>query len=128
MDLSSDSRLNLIIETNTQMAYGYGQYAAQQDPVLLDAFPCLELYRLEQRIEKRDWRARWLAAGGHLYNKRMIARKDSPIWSSISRFNTPYPPFDFNSGMWTRNISRKTASNLGIITRADVIQPTPPHL
>jgi hypothetical protein len=29
---------------------------------------------------------------------RMIARKDSPIWEALSRFGTPYPPFDFNSG------------------------------
>lgn len=123
-DLSSDRRLDLIIKTNTEMAQGYGEHIKSQDPDLLDLYPARELYRLEQREEPRNWIDRWVRAGGKLYEGRMIARVDDAIWTSISRFGNPYPPFDFNSGMWTRKIGRKLAERLGVITRATVVQPT----
>ena len=123
-DLGSDARLNLIIDTNVRQAYGYGQFLQQNDPDILDAFPCLELYRLFDRKEKRPWRDRWVRAGGKLYGgRRMIARKDDPIWTRISRFGTPYPPFDFNSGMSTEEVDRQTAEDLGVISRRDAITP-----
>jgi hypothetical protein len=45
----------------------------------------------------------------------MIALKTDPVWAAISRFGTPYPPFDFNSGMGVRDISRRECLSLGII-------------
>jgi hypothetical protein len=45
----------------------------------------------------------------------MIALKDSEVWSRISRFGTPWPPFDFNSGMGVRNIGRRECVRLGLI-------------
>lgn len=123
-DLSSDLRLNVILDTNVKMAHGYGQFAQQNDADLIDSFPCLELYRLESRKEPRKWRERWVRAGGKLSGAgRMIARKDDPIWTAISRFGQPYPPFDFNSGMWTEEVGRKEAEELGVIKRSDVIEP-----
>jgi hypothetical protein len=122
-DLSSDARLHVILDTNVKMAHGYGQFAQANDPDIIDAFPCQELYRLESRKEPRKWRQRWVAAGGKLSGTRMIARKDDPIWSAISRFGQPYPPFDFMSGMWTKDVSRKEAEELGVIKRSDVINP-----
>jgi hypothetical protein len=53
----------------------------------------------------------------------MIARKNDPIWEKISRFGEPYPPFDYNSGMWTRDISRAEAMELGVIDRDTLINP-----
>jgi len=122
-DLSSDRRLNLIIKMNNDMAAGAGQFAVQNDPDTLDAFPCLELYRLESREVPREWKDRWVRAGGRLYGGRMIARKDDSIWSAISRFGTPHPPFDYNSGMWTEEVSRTEAEDLGVIKRSTVVAP-----
>lgn len=124
-DLSSDRRLNVILDTNTKMAHGYGQFAQANDADIIDAFPCQELYRLEERKEKRAWRDRWVRAGGKLYGPtaRMIARKDDPIWTAISRFGTPYPPFDFMSGMWVEEVDRAEAETLGVIKRSDIIEP-----
>lgn len=121
-DLSSDRRLNLIVKTNVEMAQGYGEFVKSQDPDILDLFPARELYRLESRKEERDWASRWVQAGGKIYGGRMIARVDDPIWTDISRFGNPYPPFDFNSGMWTRKISRKVAQDLGVIKRSTLVQ------
>jgi hypothetical protein len=53
----------------------------------------------------------------------MIARKDSPIWEELSRFHTPYPPFDFNSGMWVKDVSREEAVGFGILGEWDRVAP-----
>lgn len=136
-DLSSDQRLNLIIETNERMAHGYGQWAQGQDEDVLDAFPCQELVRIMDRKEKRDWYARWQAAGGKVFpgspeaggalspdgSGRCIAPINDPIWEAISYFGLPYPPFDFNSGIDVLTVDRETAEGLGVIEPGRKIEP-----
>ena len=53
----------------------------------------------------------------------MIALVNDPIWTEISRFGTPYPPFDFNSGMWTRPVSREEATEFGLVNDHTRITP-----
>ena len=120
-DLSSDARLNLIVTTTPEMAQGFGNWFSSQDPSALEAFPAQELYRLEEREQHRPWRTRWSEAGGILYNERMIALKNDPVWEAISDFELPYPPFAFGSGMWVRDISYAEAAELGVITSPDEI-------
>ena len=122
-DLSSDARLNLVLKTNTDMARGFGQWMQSQDPDVLDQFPAQELYRLEAREVPRDWIDRWTEAGGELYGGRMLAPVNDTIWTLISAFGQPYPPFDYNSGMWTRLIDRDEAVELGVVTDGQMIQP-----
>jgi hypothetical protein len=123
-DLSSDRRLDLIIKMNADMAQGAGQFVVQNNPDLIDDIPCLELVRDEERKEERDWISRWRSAGGKLYGGgRMIARKDDPIWSEISEFGHPYPPFDYNSGMGVESVFRDEAEEMGVIKRSTVVQP-----
>jgi len=122
-DLSSDIRLDLILKTNTEMAQGFGTWYADQDESRLEAWPAQELYRLEDRMQKRDWIGRWLDAGGEISGGRMIALKNDPIWTNISAFDLPYPPYDFNSGMWVRDISRSEAIDLNIMA-PDAPSPT----
>jgi hypothetical protein len=124
-DLTSFRRLDLIVRTNTQMAQGLGQHVQANDPVVLDAFPAQELFRLQQRTVPRDWIMRWRGAGGHFYGGgRMIALKDDPIWGTISRFGNPYPPFDFNSGMWVKPVPRREAVQFGLIKEGQQVKPT----
>lgn len=99
-DLTSDQRLKLIVETNQKMAEGHGRWANAQ--VALSINPYWELYRKETRVEPRNWALRWLEAGGRFEQGRMIAPVNDPIWTAISAFGLPYPPFDFNSGMSTK--------------------------
>ncbi|MBA4136765.1 MAG: hypothetical protein C0518_05560 [Opitutus sp.] len=122
-DLSSDARLNLILDTNLEMAQGYGHFAQGQDPEILDQWPAQELIRVIESEKKRDWPARWAAAGGEFFGSRMIALKGDPIWTNISRFGLPYPPFDFNSGMDVQDIDRDEAVALGLIARDTQIFP-----
>ena len=129
-DLSSDSRLNLIIRMNVGFARGFGSWKQGQTPAILDQYPCQELYRREDRKEPRDWPARWQEAGGQFYGEggdydagRMIARKDDPIWEAISAFGLPYAPFDFNSGMDLMDVDRDEAIDLGVIDEGDSVDP-----
>lgn len=117
-DLTSQRRLDLIVKTNVSMARGYGQHVQSYSPAGLDAFPCQELFRLGQRKEPRNWPAIWKEKGGTLYGGRMIAEKGDAIWTDISRFGNPYPPFDFGSGMWVKDVPRAVAVRIGVISKS----------
>jgi hypothetical protein len=127
-DLSSDGRLNLILNTNVQQAQGYGSWAQGQDAAVLSEWPASELYRAEARHEPRDWPVRWLGAAGEVGDEdaaaalrrygRMVARKDSTIWVNLGPFKLPYAPFDFNSGMDTKDVERGDAIGLGVYSES----------
>jgi len=114
-DFSSDARLNILIDTNLDQAAGYGNHIAAQTPVLLDAYPCQELYRQRLSADRRPWGQIWADAGGRTYGGRMIAKKDDSVWVNISDFGRPYPPYKWGSGMWSRDVSRKEALALGVV-------------
>lgn len=114
-DPGSASRAGVIVDTNAGMAAGYTAALQSNTFGARLAFPAQELIRIEERRVPRNWSARWTAAGGHLYQGRMIALKEDPVWTKISRFGTPYPPFDFNSGMGVEDVSYEEAVELGVI-------------
>lgn len=114
-DPGSMARANVIIDTNAGMAEGYLAAMQANTYGARLAFPAQELVRIEERINHRRWRDIWTSHGGRLYGNRMIALKEDPIWIAISRFGTPYPPFDFNSGMGLDDVSFEEAVSLGVI-------------
>jgi len=115
-DPLSIARLKLVVNTQLELAYGYGQYVAAMDEDVLSEWPAWELVRITPRKAPRDWARRWSEAGGELHDGRMIALKTSPIWTQLSRFGNPHPPFDFNSGMGVEEIDRDTAESMGIMS------------
>jgi len=134
-DLSSDTRVNLIIDTQLKMSRGYGEWRQSQDPVILDAWPADELYRAINRRLERDWQQRWNEARRSLGRRTsataamfadgpFVALKNDPIWRAISRFDSPFPPFDFRSGMRRRDVTRARAAELGVIAK-DAPPPPP---
>ncbi len=115
-DITSRKRLGLIYQMNVDEAREYGRYVRGQDPELLDAFPAWEFTRIEhRRVPRTDWERRFRAAGGKVINGRMVALKSSDVWTNLSRFGRPYPPFDFGSGMGVVDIERGDAIKLGLI-------------
>lgn len=128
LDHTSKRRLDLILGQNVRSARNYAYRAAGMDPDVLDLWPAWELVRVANRREPRgDWPQRFETAGGKLRAGRMVALKTSPVWASLSRFNTPYPPFDFGSGMGVRAIPREDAVALGLIdgTARQTPEPIP---
>lgn len=118
-NLYAQRRLDVLRETNVRQARGYVQHLEATTQGALMAFPAQELVRVQDREKPRDWETRWRAAGGHFYGGRMIALKGDPIWAAISRFGTPWPPFDFGSGMGVEDIDREEAVELGVIGEDD---------
>jgi hypothetical protein len=114
-DIGSARRLGLIYDTQIKDAFEHARYVSGDDPDILDEFPAQELLRVSARKTERDWSARWQQAGGKIYGGRMIARKDDPVWTAISTFGNPWPPFDFGSGMGVLDVDREEAEELGVI-------------
>ena len=130
----SDSRLDLIIKTNRDLAWGFAESVAGNTPDMLDAFPCWELVRAGPVAVPRDWPDRWESAGGEFYQGRMIARKDDDVWQALGdgegldahdgrdAIGQPYPPFAFNSEMWVEDVSRAEAEELGVIEIGESVE------
>ena len=118
-DISSSRRLGLIFDFQLERLDAEAQAAQADDAEYRAAFPAQELVRLERRRVPRDWRARWKEAGGRLRGGRMVALRDDPIWTRISRFGSAIPPFDFNSGMGLRDVSADEATALGLRPEAE---------
>lgn len=124
---ASIRRLNLILDTQTQMASSVARLSEQTEATL-DLFPAWQLARLETRdMPRADWMQRWNAAGeacdweGAL-RRPMIALKSSPIWAELGNgaggfrdtLGNPYPPFAYSSGLDWVDVSRETCERLGL--------------
>jgi hypothetical protein len=140
-DLSSDQRIDLVIETNRKIAQAYGQNRQSQNADALDAIPADELIRTEDREVPREWQSRWQTAGDAsgredgwgVYGGRMIAQRNHPIWDRLGDallfpdgLGNPFPPFAFGSGMDVTGVRRDEAVELGVIGENEMVMPTIP--
>lgn len=147
-DLSSESRLNLVLETNQRVAANYGRMVDGNSPYARHAYPAWELVRLYIRNVPRGtpeshsagWAVRWSDAGAAVAwegavkaesgngKAEMIARKDSPIWQALGdgaggyddTLSNPFPPFAFNSGLAWKAVSRERCLELGLIGEDEI--------
>ena len=138
MNPASIRRLNLIIDTQRQMAASVA-VLSEQTEVMVTMWPAWELTRLETRaVPRPDWDRRWAAAGlacnfeGALKD-RLIALKTSPIWQHLGNgaggyrdtLGNPYPPFAFSSGMDWVEVDRDKCIALGLIKEdEDIAAPS----
>ncbi len=87
------------------------------------AYPAQRLLRIGHRNTPRDWEGRWrkayaqipLAEQHKAHPTDMVAANDCAIWCALSRWNLPYPPFDFCSGMGVQSVDFDEANDLGIL-------------
>lgn len=107
-------RAETIMDTAKSLFRGKAHYDSGITRGTLSAFPAQELIRICDSKTPRDWTDRWNLAGGKTFGGRMVALKDDPIWTRISRFGIPWPPFDFGSGMGIRDIDYDEAVKLGL--------------
>lgn len=132
-DITSIRRLGLIYDTQIAQAQGYARWKLDQSEGALLLWPAQEFLRVEQRKDPReDWPKRFAEAARDAGDEaalavqrdtgRMIALKNSPLWSRLSRFGTPWPPFDFGSGMGLEDIDRDEAVALGLIGPNEIIE------
>ena len=136
---ASLARLNLVIDTQTQMAASVARLS-EQTPAVLEMWPAWEFVRLEGRAMPRgDWPQRWDAAARAVGFEgvsrdfgRMVALKVSPVWQALGdgaggyrdTLGNPYPPFAFNSGMGWVDVSREECEALGLdMSGAEAFSP-----
>lgn len=124
---ASIRRINLIVDTQTQMASSVARIANQNEATLA-LFPAWELRRMGSRsVPREDWDARWRAAGESIgwqgaHRRYFIALKNSPIWAALGNgtggfrdtLGNPYPPFAYGSGMDWINVSAETCDKIGL--------------
>lgn len=133
-DLSSWVRIQVVMETNAVMAHGYRNwYNWTQD----EDTAAFKFYRSQGREDPRYWAERWNRARAGLEEEATEAvssgfiRGDivgyaltcSDIWIRLSRFGTPYPPFDYLSGMNIAPISADEARAAGL--EVSRVRPAP---
>lgn len=125
----ANSRLGLIYDQQTRSARGYAARKIAMDHDMLDAVPAQELIRESEpkggAAARRPWARIWREKGGVIRGGRMAALKTDPIWSAISRFGVPWPPFDFGSHMGLRDIFRSEAVELGLLAEDETVEPEP---
>lgn len=122
-DLSSDLRINLILDTQERLMAGASQKLRGEDGSRMRMFPAWELVRVGNRRTPRGsvgsgtmgWPQRFVEAGGVMTRddtaERMIAMKGDPVWAALGdstifrdALDVSHPPFAFNSGMGWREI------------------------
>lgn len=113
-----------IDELRQEAEGAFRHHQESQQEIFLDEFPAVEFIQCIQDIAPVSYIEIWEAAGGKLLEGgRMIALKNDPIWSKISKFGLPYPPFDEYDVMWTQEVDRTEAERLGLISRNQKVQP-----
>lgn len=123
-DLRSVQRMNIALRTNRDMARGYGLWKRQQ--AVLGAFPAWQYKRARIAEEPRDWPTRWNEARARTteHGATLATDEDSmfclvnhPLLQDpeFNRFGTPYPPYQFGSGMSVSGVSRRRAVSLGLL-------------
>lgn len=121
-DLTTKARLDIMMKTNAAQAKGYASHIRATSAGAILAFPAYELIRVQQRKMPRDWAARWMKAARTVGFEgvcrdmtKWIALKTSPIWTELSVFGNPFPPFDFNSGMGVRDVPKSLCREIGLL-------------
>jgi len=113
-DFASEARLNLFFDTVKSLQSNSRYWMSGMDPDVLEGFPAQALVRVLTDVPERiDWPSRWLSEGGRLFEGRMIALKWEPIWSKISEFELPWPPFQLGSGYDVEDVDCDEARSLG---------------
>lgn len=123
-DLRSLRRFNIALRTNRALMNGWAQREAGLRPGPVRARPAYELVRIRSVQVPRDWEARWLAAGGELYEGRMMAPKTSEIWERLGSrelfddaLGVNYPPFAWGSGKGWKIVGARECVRVGLMTR-----------
>ncbi len=127
-DITSTPRLGLIYDMQNAMATGFARHKLDTSEGALALYPA---YRLgpstaDEPRPEIYWQQRWSEAGasvgwrGALPGSDFVALKTSPIWSALSRFGTPWQPFDWGSTRELQEVDREEAITLGLLQPDEV--------
>jgi len=119
-DITSQKRLNLIFDVQTQSSTSFGNWKQGMDPSVLDEFPAQRFIREVDVKQPRPV---------HQQNEGVVRLKtDLEFWTAmnspaIGGFGVPWGPWGFGSGMTTEDVDRTEAEALGLLSPSDTPQP-----
>ena len=122
-DLARDS-ISSFLQINETLFNAYRSFDDEENDDTLDTYPALEVIAIGEPEFQRDWPAAWQRAGGLLYDGRLIAKRDDPVWLALSDFGYPFPPFSFDSLISSRAVLRETAVELAVVGEREKVYPT----
>ena len=119
-DITSEKRLSLIFNTQTQAAHDYGYWKQGQDADVINEFPAQRFIRETDVAKPRPI---------HQQNEGVVRLKtDLDFWMAmnspaIGGFGVPWGPWGFNSGMGVEDVDRDEAERLGLIQKGQRVKP-----
>lgn len=119
-DITSEKRLSLIFNVQTQAANDFGYWKQGMDPDLINEFPAQRFIReADVKIERPL----------HMQNEGVVRLKtDLDFWLAMNSpllggFGVPWGPWGFGSGMAVEDVDRDEAETLGLIKPGQKVQP-----
>lgn len=116
--IDSLARLRLIFRTQAEMCAGFSDFQRDMEPQALADYPGWKFVR---NPGAKTFRKDHVEHQGEVRLKTdfdyWLARNDP----SFGGFNNPYPPFGFNSWMWTSPVSRAKCVRLGLIAEGEEV-------
>lgn len=126
-DLRSLRRFNVALRTNLRLMRGWALKENGRSRGELLSAPGWELVRIRDAKVPREWIERFIAAGGTLYEGRMIGAKLSDVWEKLGSLDlfddalgVDYPPFAWASGMSWKPVYASEMIRLGAMTMEEI--------
>lgn len=114
-DVTSEQRLGLIFNVQTQQANDYGYYRQGMDADILNAFPAQRFIRVQEVKEPRTW---------HTQFEGQTFLKTDPVWSRINQdFGVPWGPWGWGCGHDVEDVDRDEAVSLGLMSEETRVAP-----
>lgn len=114
-DITSERRLSLIFNVQTQAAQDYGYRKQGMDPDVLNEFPAQRFIRVRDVKEPRL---------NHAQYENQVYLKTDPIWARINAdFGVPWGPWGWGCGHDVEDVDRAEAERLGLLKPEDVLTP-----
>jgi hypothetical protein len=119
-DITSEGRLGLVFDVQTQSAHDFTYWKQGMNPDVLDAYPA------QRFIRERDVKT---PRPIHQQNEGVVRLKsDLHFWlamndPAIGGFGVPWGPWGFGSGMGVEDVEREEAEGMGIIQPGEAVRP-----
>jgi hypothetical protein len=115
-DITSERRLGLIFDVQTQQAGDYGYWRQGMDAAVLDEFPAQRFVRVKEVKEER---------ASHVLHEDQVYLKTDPIWArEINKdFGVPWGPWGWGCGHDVEDVDRAEAERLGLVSPGAAVEP-----
>lgn len=115
-DITSEARLGLVFNIQTQAAQDYGYWKQGMDTDILDEFPAQRFIRVIDVKEPRQ---------SHEQYQDQVYLKTDPIWARVinADFGVPWGPWGWGCGHDVEDVDRAEAEALGLLRPGEKVKP-----